>query len=176
MIIDREGLPSYPRRQGTGSLRSRVLAKLTIQPICAKRRWRGGLPGLLLFALPLAAGAQNIAFTDALGNQWRQLTDTTGFGYSEIERVCSVRGSSCIGTLPASSAPSGTNCDANPTSTGCVTFTGWHWATLQQVLTLFEDPAFNIPAMPLPAFNRHTYDESANLSNPWNVSVRPSHL
>lgn len=126
------------------------------------------LAGVLFAILSWSVRAQNVAFVDSQGNQWRQLTDTIGFTYAQIESVCPPLGGACTGSLPAPNSTGSPNCKLNPNATDCVNFIGWNWATLKQVLTLFQDPAFNIPAMPGPGFNRDTFDESANLCCLWN--------
>lgn len=54
-------------------------------------------------------------------NQWRQLTDTTGFSWNQISTVCSTVTGACSGSL------------------GGVSFDGWIWADNAAVRELFDE-------------------------------------
>ena len=60
------------------------------------------------------------------GKDWRQLTETTGFSWNEIATVCNTGGGTCNGSL------------------GAVDFTGWNWASVNEVSNLFSffNPSF----------------------------------
>ena len=61
-------------------------------------------------------------YTDAFGNVWANLSDTTGFTWDEISTVCPVDGATaCSGIL------------------GTTDFTGWVWPRLTQVNNLFKE-------------------------------------
>ena len=66
------------------------------------------------------------------GKDWRQLTETNGsFSYNSVATVCNTTTGACSGSLVSN------------TSLGSVDFTGWTWADLSDVGTLFE---FLIPS------------------------------
>lgn len=69
----------------------------------------------------LALGAQ-VAYVDAQGRSWRQVTETIGQSWEAVAERCPVDGvTPCSGTL------------------GSQDLTGWVWATDQQVAELFEE-------------------------------------
>jgi hypothetical protein len=60
------------------------------------------------------------------GKDWRQLTETNGrFKYNDVATVCNTTTGACSGSLSS-------------TTLGSVDFTGWTWADLNDVGTLFE--------------------------------------
>jgi len=70
----------------------------------------------------LTADAAQVAFVDAQGRSWRQVTETIGASWQAIAQRCPVDGSTpCAGTL------------------GNQDLTGWVWATNEQVAELFEE-------------------------------------
>ncbi len=74
-----------------------------------------------LIPLP-AANAAQIAFVDAQGRSWRQVTETIGSSWQAIAERCPVDGvTACSGTL------------------GSQDLSGWVWATDDQVAELFEE-------------------------------------
>ncbi|MCE2883779.1 MAG: hypothetical protein LW806_02620 [Planctomycetaceae bacterium] len=70
----------------------------------------------------IAADAAQVAFIDAQGRSWRQVTETIGSSWQAIAQRCPVDGvSPCTGTL------------------GGQDLAGWVWATDEQVAGLFEE-------------------------------------
>jgi hypothetical protein len=70
----------------------------------------------------LAADAAQVAFVDAQGRSWRQVTETIGYSWQAIAQRCPVDGTTaCAGML------------------GSQDLTGWVWATDEQVAGLFEE-------------------------------------
>jgi hypothetical protein len=68
------------------------------------------------------------------GKDWRQLTETNGrFKYNDVATVCNTTTGACSGSLVSSTL-------------GSVDFTGWTWADLNDVGTLFESliPSNNV--------------------------------
>jgi hypothetical protein len=79
------------------------------------------------------------------GKDWRQLTETNGsFKYNDVALVCDTTTGACSGSLVS-------------TTLGSVDFTGWTWADLYDVGTLFE---FLIPSNNVNFVNRATYNAS----------------
>jgi hypothetical protein len=80
-------------------------------------------PAVLTLFLGVApAFAGTVDYTDALGNEWRDLTETLGFSWTEVDAVCANDGAStCSGSI------------------GTVEFSGWVWATQDQVFDLFRE-------------------------------------
>lgn len=70
---------------------------------------------------PRAADAQ-VAYVDAQGRQWRQMTGTTGLNWNQVDAVCPTDG-----VTPCSGMLGGVNTD------------GWVWATQTQVMELFSE-------------------------------------
>tara|TARA_B110000971_G_scaffold166453_1_gene170564 strand:+ start:92 stop:823 length:732 start_codon:yes stop_codon:yes gene_type:complete len=84
--------------------------------------------GLLL----LGSMSANAVIID--GKDWRQLTETNGrFKYNDVATVCNTTTGACSGSLMS-------------TTLGSVDFTGWTWADLNDVGTLFESliPSNNV--------------------------------
>ena len=84
--------------------------------------------GLLL----LGSMSANAVIID--GKDWRQLTETKGFfRFSDVATVCNTTTGACSGSLSS-------------TTLGSVDFTGWTWADLNDVGTLFESliPSNNV--------------------------------
>jgi hypothetical protein len=84
--------------------------------------------GLLL----LGSMSANAVIID--GKDWRQLTETNGrFKSNEVATVCNTTTGACSGSLVS-------------TVLGSVDFTGWTWASLHDVGTLFESliPSNNV--------------------------------
>ena len=79
----------------------------------------------LVFAIVVGwapASAATIDYTDALGNQWRDLNDTVNFSWDQIDAICANDGlTPCAGSI------------------GTVDFSGWTWATRDQVRNLFRE-------------------------------------
>jgi hypothetical protein len=74
------------------------------------------------------ATAATIAYTDALGRQWRQVTETTGLSWNDANSVCS--GGLCFADF------------------GSFDLTGWTWASATDVASLFNEfiqPATGTP-------------------------------
>jgi hypothetical protein len=87
------------------------------------------LTALALLALsPVSQAASLTAENYVLAgpNQWRQLTDTTGFSWNQIASVCSTTTGACSGSL------------------GGVSFDGWIWADNATIRDLFD--ALIVPA------------------------------
>lgn len=82
----------------------------------ALRFWQ---QGLLISILLCTTEANAAAYVDTSGIEWRQLTETRGFSWNEIATVCPAGGGECTGMLDT------------------VDFTGWTWATIDQVGDLF---------------------------------------
>jgi hypothetical protein len=79
------------------------------------------------------------------GKDWRQLTETNGsFKYNDVALVCDTTTGACSGSLVS-------------TTLGSVDFTGWTWADLYDVGTLFESL---IPSNNVNFVNRATYNAS----------------
>lgn len=72
----------------------------------------------LLFILLLFSSSVSHAVI-IQGNDWRQITETVGFTWSEVATVCPEGGGVCSGSLNS------------------VDFTGWRWANTQEVGELF---------------------------------------
>jgi hypothetical protein len=84
--------------------------------------------GLLL----LGSMSANAVIID--GKDWRQLTETKGFfRFSDVATVCNTTTGACSGSLSS-------------TTLGSVDFSGWTWANLNEVGTLFESliPSNNV--------------------------------
>jgi hypothetical protein len=116
-------------------------------------------------AAPLTAHAVVIGEQD-----WRQLTETTGFSWNQVSTVCNTTTGACAGSL------------------GAVSFDGWTWADNAAVVALFDQliqpmtvqfpgpvsgyTAFNDPdidaaidpAMFLPTFTNSSSEELHGLS------------
>jgi hypothetical protein len=90
------------------------------------------MPCSALAACSASAAAAG-GVTDSSGRCWRQLTDTTGFTYAQIAAVCPNPGQLCTGGPLI--GPGGAS----------ISFSGWNWATWQEVGALFQDPHYNIP-------------------------------
>jgi hypothetical protein len=79
----------------------------------------------LVFAIVVGwipASAATIDYTDALGNQWRNLNDTVDFSWDQIDAICTNDGlTPCAGSI------------------GALDFSGWTWATRDQVRNLFKE-------------------------------------
>jgi hypothetical protein len=78
----------------------------------------------LAFAIMVGApaSAATIDYTDALGNQWRDLNDTVNISWDQIDAICANDGlTPCAGSI------------------GTVDFSGWTWATRDQVRSLFVE-------------------------------------
>lgn len=86
--------------------------------------------GLLVVAL-LACDAKATNFVDSLGREWRQLTDTVGYSWSQINtggiNGCNVSTGACSGRLGGSGAD----------------LDGWTWANALDVNQLFHDLGIN---------------------------------
>jgi hypothetical protein len=68
------------------------------------------------------ASAATIDYTDVLGNQWRNLNDTVNLSWDQIDAICPNDGlTPCAGSI------------------GAVDFSGWTWATRDQVRNLFKE-------------------------------------
>jgi hypothetical protein len=86
------------------------------------------LRNTLLLAAAASMASIAAAYDDGAGKSWRQLTDSQVLSWSQIAAVCPVGGvSPCKGRV------------------GDIDFSGWTWATQQQVMDLFnrvlpEDP------------------------------------
>lgn len=76
----------------------------------------------LSMAPPVAAG---VIYTDTLGNNWRDLTDTGGVAWDDLDFLCPNDGISVCSGLVAGN--------------GVADVTGWTWATRDQVLVLFRE-------------------------------------
>jgi hypothetical protein len=77
---------------------------------------------LALSAATFPADAAQIAYVDAQGRSWRQVTETVGASWQSIAQRCPVDGTTpCAGVL------------------GQQDLTGWVWATDAQVAELFEE-------------------------------------
>jgi hypothetical protein len=68
------------------------------------------------------ASAATLAYTDLVGRQWRQVTDTLGLRWNDLNTVCST------GTCTA--------------DIGNVDLTGWTWASADDLRSLFNEFAF----------------------------------
>lgn len=80
--------------------------------------------GTLLAALffPVCASAAPISYTDVAGRIWRDLNETTGLSWGEIDAACATDGvTACAGSV------------------GGIDFTGWTWASLDQATALLNE-------------------------------------
>ncbi|MCC7171444.1 MAG: hypothetical protein IT459_13435 [Planctomycetes bacterium] len=79
---------------------------------------------------PRAADAQ-VAYVDAQGPQWRQMTGTTGLNWNQVDAVCPTAGG-----MPCSGLLGGGHTD------------GWVWATQMQVMELVSETVPEIADTP----------------------------
>ncbi|MBK6939649.1 MAG: hypothetical protein IPH13_05470 [Planctomycetes bacterium] len=88
---------------------------------------------VLLAALAIAnrAAVAQVAYVDAQGRQWRQMTGTTGLNWNQVDAVCPNDG-----VTPCSGMLSGVNTD------------GWVWATQMQVMELVSETVPEIADTP----------------------------
>lgn len=84
----------------------------------------------LLFALALPIQAAAIPFD---GKDWAQPADFTGFSWDEVSTVCPSGGGACSGSLTGLS--------------GTRDFTGWTWATVGEVASLFRSVESAFPGI-----------------------------
>ncbi len=85
-------------------------------------RWKSLLLGLVLCVSAAPVSAASIDYTDILGNQWRDLNDTTNLSWNQVATVCPADGiTPCAGTV------------------GSTDFTGWIWASRGQVRTVIKE-------------------------------------
>jgi hypothetical protein len=104
----------------------------------------------MLAAVP--GTAQTIDYTDSSGRSWRDLNDTLNFTWYEIDAICPNDGvTPCSGTL------------------GSVDFTGWIWATHDQVNELFKE----VSGLTLGELDDYFHYDV--LSSPW-AAAALSHL
>jgi len=80
---------------------------------------------LILTAILLLYSNAYATFIAADGKEWRQVTDTATFSFNEVATVCSTTTGACSGSL------------SNTSRT--VDFTGWIWASTQELQNLFAE-------------------------------------
>lgn len=83
---------------------------------------RAPLATLVLMLLWATESVGQVAYVDAQGREWRQMANTTGLTWNQVDAVCPNDGvTPCAGML------------------GGVNATGWIWATQTQVMELFSE-------------------------------------
>lgn len=82
----------------------------------------------VLLSLALSFSCVQAAYIDSSGNTWRPLTDTSAVAWSSVDAICPNDGvTQCVGSI------------------GAVDYTGWIWATRDQVKTLLEEFSGPLP-------------------------------